>query len=321
MNIDNGISDDAPVLNNAPSKGDSPSKKTQNTLTSAVTNVVYQSRNKIDNRNNCPGTSHISYTNETAPIPTQPIITVKDGSCPFWLEMAGEFGPEGGVLCCEKSDVSLVIPPGAIPASLPRQLLICRVSCNMSSFPVPLSKKEQILSPIVELESPGLDKFDEKVIIKLPHRACSPNEWNFAVYFSHNRNGRWESSTTDEDIEVSVDRRFCDISTYHFTDFIFCGVCQKEVPRVELEVVAYHKAISLLDIGHHLDITYYFMHCVKDFQVQVEKNERESGSQRSKSGYLTITENHPIRVELCLKKGSDIKWSLNEAIHSVSLSA
>ena len=321
MPIDNGIDEEARPLNNAPNNGDSLSKKTQNTPTSSTTNVVYQSRNKIDNRNNCPGSSHISYTNETVPSSSKPYITVKDGSHPFWLEMSGEFGPEGGVMRCDRSDVSLVIPPGAIPASVPRQLLVCRVSCNMSSFSLPPGKKEKILSPIVELESPGLVKFDKKVIIKLPHRACSPNEWKFAAYFSHNRNGRWESSTADGDMEFSVNGNFCDISTYHFTQFIVCAVCLVEFPLVELEVVAYHKAISLPDIGHHLDITYYFMHCVKDFQVQVEKNERESGSQRSKSGYLTITENHPIRVTLCLKKGSDIKWSLNEPNHSVSFSA
>ena len=118
------------------------------------------------------------------PLRIEPKICVKEGVNPYWLEMSGYFGPQGGILSCDQSDVVLEIPPGAIPESHPWQLIIVRVSRIPGIFSIALEKEELFLSPLVDCESPGLHAFQKDVIIKLPHRAHLRPEWQFTVHYT-----------------------------------------------------------------------------------------------------------------------------------------
>ncbi|XP_022082751.1 uncharacterized protein LOC110975011 isoform X1 [Acanthaster planci] len=99
--------------------------------------------------------------------------------------MIGRFGPEGGILSCEDSDVILEIPQGAIPAEHQEQLIIARISlCPHSIGPKIRDPSALWLTPLVEMESPGLEKFTRDVKIRLPHRARLQPGWTFIVHFT-----------------------------------------------------------------------------------------------------------------------------------------
>ncbi|XP_038060122.1 uncharacterized protein LOC119731129 [Patiria miniata] len=126
--------------------------------------------------------------------------------------MIGQFGPEGGILCCEDSDFILEIPPGAIPPDRRDQLIIARISLCPDSIGPKLTDPDSLwLGPLVELESPGLDRFHKNVKIRLPHRARLQPGWTFSVHYTdptadtkYNCQTDTTPSTVDQDPEAAT---------------------------------------------------------------------------------------------------------------------
>ncbi|XP_038059835.1 uncharacterized protein LOC119730825 [Patiria miniata] len=113
--------------------------------------------------------------------------------------MIGQFGPEGGILSCEDSDVIVEIPSGAIPPDRRDQLIIARISLCPDSIGPKLTDPNSLwLSPLVDLKSPGLDRFDKDVKIKLPHRARVQPGWTFSVHTDPTADTKcnWQTDTT-----------------------------------------------------------------------------------------------------------------------------
>ncbi|XP_038079392.1 uncharacterized protein LOC119746419 isoform X2 [Patiria miniata] len=125
----------------------------------------------------------VSQENESvSPAPIQ----VLRGKDPYWLVMIGQFGPEGGVLSCEDSDVILEIPPGAIPADHQNQTIIAKVSLRPDvAGPKKKDPDSLWLTPLVEFESPGLKRFNKDVRMRLPHCARMKPGWTFCVNYTN----------------------------------------------------------------------------------------------------------------------------------------
>lgn len=193
--------------------------------------------------------------------------------------MMGHFGPEGGVLSCDDSDVVLEIPPGAIPASHPHQLIKAKVSLTPSAVAPELMNDPDFpcLTPVVEFESPGLLKFSKDVLIRLPHKACMAYDpgWTFRTHFTDptpatenqvpqvgafpskdpvkfdpwyfvelknhiqmpGQSSQRRSSKPRRGVMCTVDEKYVNISTPHFSKYV-CSGCHKTHP-LQFETVVY----------------------------------------------------------------------------------
>ncbi|XP_072035534.1 uncharacterized protein [Amphiura filiformis] len=177
-----------------------------------------------------------------------PQVTMKPGINPYWIKMSGYFGPQGGTLSCDQSDVVLEVPPGAIPASHPRQLITVKVSLTPSIFSVEVEKGGLFLSPLVDCESPGLKIFKKDVTIKLPHRAHLRPDWQFLVHYTDDsllagdrgtgwrvvksscQNARRDMQNATPanfsrllDVQFTVDTKYVYITTPHFSKYTCSG--------------------------------------------------------------------------------------------------
>ncbi|XP_038044103.1 uncharacterized protein LOC119718739 [Patiria miniata] len=251
--------------------------------------------------------------------------------------MIGQFGPEGGTLSCEDSDVIVEIPPGAIPPDRRDQLIIARICLCPDSIGPKLTDPDSLwLSPLVDLESPGLQRFDKNVLIKIPHRARVQPGWTFSVHYTDptaDTKNNWQTDTTRATVNqlpeaatflhskytdtqamwncveqkwhfcteekasndvtrltFSVDEKYVNISTSHFSQYV-CSGCSKTHP-LNLESVVFwqHYKVKGLD---QIDLTVYIIDIIKDTRkASVESNDRSSklaGAQSGMTPYSSLS--------------------------------
>lgn len=264
---------------------------------------------------------------------TEPNITVKPGTAPYWLEMSGVFGPSGGKLSCDESDVIVQIPPGAIPSSHPRQLIVVKVSRTLESFPLTLSKDAMFLTPLVDCESPGLKRFDKDVIIKLPHRAHLSPDWKFNVHYTDgSATNIWNTVTaSNQDLQNSVraittrdpstsevsfalDEKYVNINTPHFSRYT-CSGCGGKKRELSLEAVVYVHD-KHLDTGRRVDLHCYLLDSIKDFQSKVNLNESHRPRSEHKPLIVDAKKANELQVSL-VDMGEDWPWKVDERIHKI----
>ena len=223
-------------------------------------------------------------------------VSVLSGKTPYWLVMMGHFGPDGGVLSCDDSDVILEIPPGAIPAHLTNQLIKAKVSLCPDIIAPELTDPECLwLTPLVDFESPGLNKFNKDVLIRLPHYARIEPGWTFCMHYTDptaattsedtqadasllddnsdpwfvvkkkghlnmSGNSCQKDSEQHDDVTFTVDEKYINVSTMHFSKYV-CSGCHKEHP-LHLEAVVYAKHTKVK--GHEqMDLNVYIIDPIK----------------------------------------------------------
>ncbi|XP_033646160.1 uncharacterized protein LOC117305398 [Asterias rubens] len=279
-------------------------------------------------------------------------VSVLKGTSPYWLVMMGHFGPEGGVLRCQDSDVVLEIPPGAIPTSHPHQLIQAKISLTPSAAAPELASNPDFLclTPVVEFESPGLDKFRENVLIRLPHKACMTYDpsWSFRAHFTDptsatkinptpattckvplsdpwyfvnlknhmsksGRSSQRRSESMNRGVSCTVDERYFNISTPHFSKYA-CSGCHKNHP-LHFETVVYASHLKVGD-KEEVKLIIYIMDPIK---------QREANPPRSRvSDYHSVIleynkkskDNHSLEVTLIDGiENDDWQWKLQYENH------
>ncbi|XP_072036245.1 uncharacterized protein [Amphiura filiformis] len=268
-----------------------------------------------------------------------PQVTVKPGNNPYWIEMSGYFGPQGGTLSCDQSDVVLEIPPGAIPASHPRQLITVKVSLTPSIFSIEVEKGGLFLSPLVDCESPGLKRFKKDVIIKLPHRAHLRPDWQFLVHYTDDslvvgdrgfgwrvvkssyQNARRDIQNAAPanisrvlDVQFTVDTKYVYITTPHFSKYT-CSGCGK-IRELSFEAVVYIHDIHL-SAERRVDLHCYLLDSIKDFQRRVDVNETFKQHTPHKPLIIDAKKGKELDVSL-VDMGEDWKWKIDERIHKAT---
>lgn len=102
----------------------------------------------------------------------------------------GVFSSEGGVLESKETGVSIVIPPGALPAGVEQEIYFKVCSGNSILPPLDEDKGETLLSPLVMCGPHGL-QFKKPVELRLPHSASvNPDSWSFALKSSDSPSGQ-----------------------------------------------------------------------------------------------------------------------------------
>eukprot|EP00057_Strongylocentrotus_purpuratus_P017779 XP_011672253.1 PREDICTED: uncharacterized protein LOC100889506 isoform X2 [Strongylocentrotus purpuratus] len=227
-----------------------------------------------------------------------------DGEEPYWLVMRGCFTSRGGVLRCKDSDVFLEIPPGAIPESVERQEIVAKVALVTSRFDFKLKKDEVCLSPVVELLSPGLDAFDDLIVIHIPHRARMDPDWSFKVHFtrSHGKTeGGWQAVDEEEEynpedckrvacqrspsvVTFRTNKTHFVIRTPHFSKYACSGCGKKRYLNLEALVSAKYQN---LPNRQQVDLNCYIVDTIKDSWHRVKENE----------GQRPQSDKHPIHLK------------------------
>ncbi|XP_022082750.1 uncharacterized protein LOC110975010 [Acanthaster planci] len=309
-----------------------------------------------------PGYERGSDTSLATPqegVATRAPVQVLQGSDPYRLVMIGQFGPEGGVLACEDSDVILEIPPGAIPADHGSQTIVAKVSLRPDIAGPKLKDSDSLwLTPLVEFESPGLERFNKDVRMRLPHCAHMKPGWTFRVNYTNptaatnsnpgNFNQEPESdgallpddaksqsqwffvehkctltksgkscrrvSEEGGDVTFTVDEKYFNISTSHFSKYS-CSGCHKEHP-LHLEAVVYWNHTKV-EGREQMDLNVYILDPIKDSRAHVKENERGS---ECHTGYYPLIlgykkknkETSPLEISVqedCM--GDHWKWRLD----------
>ena len=105
---------------------------------------------------------------------------------------------KGGLLTIPSKNVSLNVPPDALPATEQPQLVYVYV-CDDETLNPPLNKEESWLTPTVRCGPPGL-KFQTEVILKMPHCALHPHQWEFCFHETKKKEGgKWRRVNKHED--------------------------------------------------------------------------------------------------------------------------
>ncbi|XP_071956089.1 uncharacterized protein [Antedon mediterranea] len=202
---------------------------------------------------------------------------------PFWLEIKATIGPEGGVLCDSRSSVSLIVPPGSIPETHPKQEIIVRVALKPSNFGLNQQKYLTLLGPVVECLSPGLAEFNSNVTLVVPHRAKLNPDWKFQVLHSEDKYSdpvskfRWTVTSSNQDakhgLHFEVDEHFFRIKTSHFTTYTCAGSCSRKAP-LNLQVVVYGDYVHIDGRKQTVDLRCYVCDTIKDYSHTFRVNER-----------------------------------------------
>ncbi|XP_071956937.1 uncharacterized protein [Antedon mediterranea] len=220
----------------------------------------------------------------TATTPMTMITSTKKTSYnPFWLEMKATIGPEGGVVSDPRSGVNLIIPPGAIPETHPKQEIIVRVALKPSNFGLNQQKDLTLLGPVVECLSPGLAEFNSNVTLVVPHRAKLNPDWKFQVLHSEDKYSdpvskfRWTVTSSNHDakhgVHFEVDENFFRIKTSHFTTYTCAGSCSRKAP-LNLQVVVYGDYVHIDGRKQTVDLRCYVCDTIKDYSHTFRVNER-----------------------------------------------
>ncbi|XP_038044206.1 uncharacterized protein LOC119718824 [Patiria miniata] len=264
--------------------------------------------------------------------------------------MMGQFGPEGGILSCEDSDVIVEIPPGAIPPDRRDQLIIARICLCPDSIGPKLTDPDSLwLSPLVDLESPGLDRFDKNVLIKIPHRARVQPGWTFSVHTDDTKcNGQTDNTPSTVDLvpEATTFLHGKDTDTqamwncveqkWHFrteekasndvtrltfsvdekyviisTSHFSQYVCSgcSKTHPLNLEAVVYWQHYKVEGL-HQMYLNVYIIDTIKDTRkASVESNERSSKLAGAKSG---MTGYYPLSLEYTSGEASSFTIYVDE---------
>ncbi len=277
-------------------------------------------------------TTHIQQENAV------PLVTVKPGNNPFWIEMSAVIGPEGGIISCEQSDVQVEIPPGAIPQTHPKQLIIVKVSTTLSAFSIPLQKDSMLLSPLVECKSPGLKKFQKDVVIKLPHRAHLGPGWKFTVHFTDGsedeeafksvaacykdiqNTARIKTSSAynpPSEVTFTVEGKYVNITTPHFSRYTCtgCAASGKDSKRqLSLESVVYVNDV-FLGSERRVDLHCYLLDTIQDFQTKVNENEKYRPRSAHKPLIVEVKKGDTNLEVFLADMGQKWPWKVDERFH------
>ncbi|XP_072036575.1 uncharacterized protein [Amphiura filiformis] len=257
-------------------------------------------------------------------------VTVKPGTNPFWIEMSGVFGPKGGVISCDQSDVIVEIPPGAIPTSHPQQLIIVKVSRALANFSIPLTEDSIFLSPLVECLSPGLKQFQRDVVIKLPHRAHLGPDWQFTVHYTDGfaDETAWKTvmawyqdlqnaaRNLTSEVKFAIDGKYVNISTPHFSRYT-CTGCGGKKRQLSLEAVVYVKDITL-EKERRVDLHCYLLDTIKDFKSKMNENEKYRQRSEYKPLIVDVKKGNVNMEVSLLKMAEDSPWKIDDGVYKIT---
>lgn len=115
----------------------------------------------------------------------------------------GTFGAEGGSLVSAETNVSIIIPPGAIEEGMTQEIYFKVYQDKGLAPPLDEEKGETLLSPIVMCGPHGL-RFKVPIELRLPHCASvNPDSWSFALKSSDTNNGKHSFEYTFHSINDS----------------------------------------------------------------------------------------------------------------------
>ncbi|ULU14377.1 hypothetical protein L3Y34_016709 [Caenorhabditis briggsae] len=125
-------------------------------------------------------------------------------------------GSQGGVIRCEKSNVELRIPPGAIADGEEHEIYV-KVCREGDSSPIDRSKGETLLSPLVMCGPQGL-KFEKQCELRMPHTgpisADSDGQWSFSL--KTGEGGEWKHMEIEQQATNANHDQFLTVPITHF---------------------------------------------------------------------------------------------------------
>ncbi|KAF1769685.1 hypothetical protein GCK72_001502 [Caenorhabditis remanei] len=131
-------------------------------------------------------------------------------------ESTALIGSKGGVIRCEKSNVELRIPPGAINDGEEHEIYV-KVCREGDSSPIDRSKGETLLSPLVMCGPQGL-KFEKQCELRMPHTgpisADSDGQWSFSL--KTGEGGEWKHMEIEQQATNANHDQFLTVPITHF---------------------------------------------------------------------------------------------------------
>ena len=195
-------------------------------------------------------------------------------SSPFMTQFSDIVTSEGGEILSPDSDVSVIIPPGAVPVGRMQPVYV-NVSLSQEEFGISTKQNEYQLTPVVECLAPGLDRFLLPVIVKMPHRADVTNAsdpWTFNARYSQSPVGKqmnWynvsRKPNNGDDVSFTHDADFVYFHTTHFTSFTCTGCGKSARPPLKLSAVVYGNE-KTLDGAQRVNMRVYICDTSADIQ-------------------------------------------------------
>lgn len=132
-------------------------------------------------------------------------------------ESTALIGSLGGVIRCEKSNVELRIPAGAITEGQEHEIYV-KVCREGDSSPIDRSKGETLLSPLVMCGPQGL-KFEKQCELRMPHTgpvtADSDGQWSFSL--KTGEGGEWKHMEIEQQQATNANLdQFLTVPITHF---------------------------------------------------------------------------------------------------------
>lgn len=131
-------------------------------------------------------------------------------------ESTALIGTQGGVIRCDRSNVELRIPPGAIPDGEEHEIYV-KVCREGDSSPIDRSKGETLLSPLVMCGPQGL-KFEKQCELRMPHTgpisADSDGQWSFSL--KTGEGGEWKHMEIEQQGTNANNDNFLTVPIIHF---------------------------------------------------------------------------------------------------------
>ncbi|EGT32441.1 CBN-ZOO-1 protein [Caenorhabditis brenneri] len=132
-------------------------------------------------------------------------------------ESTALIGSKGGVIRCEKSNVELRIPPGAIIDGEEHEIYV-KVCREGDSSPIDRSKGETLLSPLVMCGPQGL-KFEKQCELRMPHTGPisedTDGQWSFSL--KTGEGGEWKHMEIEQQATQNANHdQFLTVPITHF---------------------------------------------------------------------------------------------------------
>ncbi|XP_013400055.1 uncharacterized protein LOC106166144 [Lingula anatina] len=231
----------------------------------------------------------------------------------FVVQFSGMVTSEGGIIQSPESEVSIHVPPGAVPAGRVQAIHV-NVSLNPWPFNLVLGDDEVQLTPVVECLAPGLNSFLKPVTVVLPHRAyLHDDQWSMCVQYSQSPVGSimaWHDipaqkiNNKKQAISYSFDDRYVRISTTHFTTYT-CSGCGKN-KKLRLSAVAFG---NYQDFQGHQQVNFrtYICDDFVDAQKRILELEGPLGG-RQRTQYQPLVMRNSKNWEIKLISADDQQW-------------
>jgi hypothetical protein len=159
----------------------------------------------------------------------------------FVNEFSDYISSEDGEVLSPESDVSLLIPQGAVvPAERLQQVTVKVALGNNSYCPLPLKPDERVISPVVVCSAPGQEEaFARPLVVKIPHHiSLNDGEWSVRVVAATEtprlssvvrswQNVRFKDPNKRQSMCYCIDDKYVYVETQHLHTYAVLGKAKK----------------------------------------------------------------------------------------------